>query len=215
MSSVSVSILDCNFSKIKREINNINKSIAKYIHIDIMDGFFVHRNTEKIFDINKIKSLTDKKIDIHLMVSNPKKFILNLSKYNPDIISFHIESDQNINDNITLIKSYGIKCGIALNPDTDLNKINKYLNKIDLILIMSVNPGKGGQKFKKSTFQRLKLLKQKIIDSKLKTKIEVDGGIDNSTSKKLNNLGADILVSGSYLIKNESIKKAVNSLLKV
>ena len=215
MSSVSVSILDCNFSKIKREINNINKSIAKYIHIDIMDGFFVHRNTEKIFDINKIKSLTDKKIDIHLMVSNPKKFILNLSKYNPDIISFHIESDQNINDNITLIKSYGIKCGIALNPDTDLNKINKYLNKIDLILIMSVNPGKGGQKFKKSTFQRLKLLKQKIIDSKLKTKIEVDGGIDNLTSKKLNNLGADILVSGSYLIKNESIKKAVNSLLKV
>lgn len=215
MSSVSVSILDCDFSEIKKDINNINKSIAKYIHIDIMDGFFVHRNTEKIFNIDKIKSLTDKKIDIHLMVSNPKKFILNLSKYNPYIISFHIESDQNINDNITLIKSYGIKCGIAINPDTELNKINKYLNKIDLILIMSVNPGKGGQKFKESTFQRLKLLKQKIIDSKLETKIEVDGGIDNSVSKKLNNLGADILVSGSYLIKNDSIKKGVNSLLKV
>jgi ribulose-phosphate 3-epimerase len=215
MSSVSVSILDCDFSKIKKNINNINKSIAKYIHIDIMDGFFVHRNTEKIFNIDKIKSLTDKKIDIHLMVCNPKKFILNLSKYNPYIISFHIESDQNINDNITLIKSYGIKCGIAINPDTELNKINKYLNKIDLILIMSVNPGKGGQKFKESTFQRLKLLKQKIIDSKLETKIEVDGGIDNSVSKKLNNLGADILVSGSYLIKNDSIKKGVNSLLKV
>ena len=149
------------------------------------------------------------------MVCNPKKFILNLSKYNPYIISFHIESDQNINDNITLIKSYGIKCGIAINPDTELNKINKYLNEIDLILIMSVNPGKGGQKFKESTFQRLKLLKQKIIDSKLETKIEVDGGIDNSVSKKLNNLGADILVSGSYLIKNDSIKKGVNSLLKV
>ena len=94
-------------------------------------------------------------------------------------------------------------------------KIKKNFNKIDLILIMSVNPGKGGQKFKESTFQRLKLLKQKIIDSKLETKIEVDGGIDNSVSKKLNNLGADILVSGSYLIKNDSIKKGVNSLLKV
>ena len=214
MSDISVSILDCDFSKIKKEIININNTIAKYIHIDIMDGVFVHRNTEKIFDINKIKTITEKKIDVHLMVKNPKSFILILSKYNPYIISFHIESNENINQNISLIKSYGIKCGIAINPDTELNKIDKYLNKIDLILIMSVNPGKGGQKFKKSTFKRLKILKQKIINSNLKTKIEVDGGINNLNSKQLNNLGADILVSGSYLVKNESIKKAVNSLLK-
>lgn len=215
MSDVSVSILDCDFSKLEKEFCHINQTNAKYIHIDIMDGIFVDRNTEKIFDINKIKVLTDKDIDIHLMVNKPKKYILYFSKYNPDIISFHIESIENIDQNISLIKSYGIKCGIAINPESDIDKIENYLNKIDLILIMSVEPGKGGQNFKLETFNKLEFLKQKIINNNLKTKIEVDGGVNISNSKQLNNLGADILVSGSYLVKHNSIKKAVNSLLKV
>jgi ribulose-phosphate 3-epimerase len=149
------------------------------------------------------------------MVKKPKIFITNFLKYNPDIISFHIESEENISKNISLIKSHGIKCGIAINPETDIHTLNNYLKDIDIILIMSVVPGKGGQKFVNSTFKKIKSIKEKLLKINPKIKLEIDGGINNLNSKLLNKSGADILVSGSYLINQKNIKKAAISLLKV
>ena len=121
MSDIAISILNCDFNNIKFELNRINDSIIKYVHIDIMDGYFVEKNTENLFNMKTISQFTNKKIDIHFMVKKPKIFITNFLKYNPDIISFHIESEENISKNISLIKSHGIKCGIAINPETDIH----------------------------------------------------------------------------------------------
>ena len=215
MSDIAISILNCDFNNIKFELNRINDSIIKYVHIDIMDGYFVEKNTENLFNMKKISKYTNKKIDIHFMVKKPKIFITNFLKYNPDIISFHIESEENISKNISLIKSHGIKCGIAINPETDIHTLNNYLKDIDIILIMSVVPGKGGQKFVNSTFKKIKSIKEKLLKINPKIKLEIDGGINNLNSKLLNKSGADILVSGSYLINQKNIKKAAISLLKV
>ena len=215
MSDIAISILNCDFNNIKFELNRINDSIIKYIHIDIMDGYFVEKNTENLFDMKAICKYTNKKIDVHLMVKKPKIFITNFLKYNPDIISFHIESEENISENISLIKSHGIKCGIAINPETDIHTLNNYVKNIDVILIMSVVPGKGGQKFINSTFKKIKLIKEKLLKINPKIKLEIDGGVNNLNSKSLNKSGADILVSGSYLINQKNIKKASVSLLKV
>ena len=215
MSDIAISILNCDFNNIKFELNRINDSIIKYIHIDIMDGYFVEKNTENLFDMKAICKYTNKKIDVHLMVKKPKIFITNFLKYNPDIISFHIESEENISENISLIKSHGIKCGIAINPETDIHTLNNYVKSIDVILIMSVVPGKGGQKFINSTFKKIKLIKEKLLKINPKIKLEIDGGVNNLNSKLLNKSGADILVSGSYLINQKNIKKASISLLKV
>jgi len=215
MSDIAISILNCDFNNIKFELNRINDSIIKYVHIDIMDGYFVEKNTENLFNMKTISQFTNKKIDIHFMVKKPKIFITNFLKYNPDIISFHIESEENISKNISLIKSHGIKCGIAINPETDIHTLNNYLKDIDIILIMSVVPGKGGQKFVNSTFKKIKSIKEKLLKINSKIKLEIDGGVNNLNSKLLNKSGADILVSGSYLINQKNIKKAAISLLKV
>lgn len=215
MSDIAISILNCDFNNIKFELNRINDSIIKYVHIDIMDGYFVEKNTENLFNMKTISQFTNKKIDIHFMVKKPKIFITNFLKYNPDIISFHIESEENISKNISLIKSHGIKCGIAINPETDIHTLNNYLKDIDIILIMSVVPGKGGQKFVNSTFKKIKSIKEKLLKINPKIKLEIDGGVNNLNSKLLNKSGADILVSGSYLINQKNIKKAAISLLKV
>ena len=215
MSDIAISILNCDFNNIKFELNRINDSRIKYVHIDIMDGYFVEKNTENLFNMKTISQFTNKKIDIHFMVKKPKIFITNFLKYNPDIISFHIESEENISKNISLIKSHGIKCGIAINPETDIHTLNNYLKDIDIILIMSVVPGKGGQKFVNSTFKKIKSIKEKLLKINPKIKLEIDGGINNLNSKLLNKSGADILVSGSYLINQKNIKKAAISLLKV
>jgi ribulose-phosphate 3-epimerase len=215
MSDIAISILNCDFNNIKFELNRINDSNIKYVHIDIMDGYFVEKNTENLFDMKTICKYTNKKIDVHLMVKKPKIFITNFLKYNPDIISFHIESEENISENISLIKSHGIKCGIAINPETDIQTLNNYVENIDVILIMSVVPGKGGQKFISLTFKKIKLIKEKLLKINPKIKLEIDGGVNNLNSKSLNKSGADILVSGSYLINQKNIKKASISLLKV
>ena len=210
MSKVSVSILDCDFQNLDSEINKINKSISDYIHIDIMDGSFVKRNTKSLFDINKIKSLSKIPLDIHLMVDNPLDEIEVYSKMNPEIISFHIENNENVEKCIELIKSKNSLVGLAINPDTELSTITPYLNYIDIILVMSVYPGKGGQNFIKDTYEKIQQL-EKLKEEK-KFKISVDGGVNNTNSTNLKISGADILVSGSFLIKSSNINNAIKSL---
>tara|TARA_B100000287_G_scaffold92542_2_gene84735 strand:+ start:3158 stop:3790 length:633 start_codon:yes stop_codon:yes gene_type:complete len=210
MSKVSVSILDCDFQNLDSEINKINKSISDYIHIDIMDGSFVKRNTKSLFDINKIKSLSKIPLDIHLMVDNPLDEIEVYSKMNPEIISFHIENNENVEKCIELIKSKNSLVGLAINPDTELSTITPYLNYIDIILVMSVYPGKGGQNFIEDTYEKIQQL-EKLKEEK-KFKISVDGGVNNTNSTNLKISGADILVSGSFLIKSSNLNNAIKSL---
>ena len=211
MTKVSISILDCDFDNIASEVKKINDNNIDLIHIDIMDGKFVKNKTEKLFKLNKISSLTNLKYDIHLMVEEPLDKIDNYIKYKPEIITIHIEKNSNLIDCITKIKNHNINVGVAINPDTDISELYDILELIDLVLIMSVHPGKGGQKFIKETINKVTGINNK--KSKNNFIISVDGGVNNTNSKDLIKSGADILVSGSYLVKSENLNKSIKSLL--
>ena len=211
MTKVSISILDCDFENITSEIKKINDNKIDLIHIDIMDGKFVNNQTEKLFNLNKISSLTNLKYDIHMMVEEPLDKIDEYIKYEPEIISIHIEKNSNLIDCIRKIKSNNINVGVAINPDTNISELYDIIELIDLVLIMSVHPGKGGQKFIKETIDKVTGINNK--KSKNNFIISVDGGVNNTNSKDLIKSGADILVSGSYLVKSENLNKSIKSLL--
>ena len=211
MTKVSISILDCDFENITSEIKKINDNKIDLIHIDIMDGKFVNNQTEKLFNLNKISSLTNLKYDIHMMVEEPLDKIDEYIKYEPEIISIHIEKNSNLIDCIRKIKSYNINAGVAINPDTNITELYDILELIDLVLIMSVHPGKGGQKFINKTIDKVKDINNK--KNKNNFIISVDGGVNDTNSKDLINSGADILVSGSYLVKSDNLNNSIKSLL--
>ncbi|MFL2997004.1 MAG: ribulose-phosphate 3-epimerase [Cytophagales bacterium] len=211
MTKVSISILDCDFENITSEIKKINDNKIDLIHIDIMDGKFVNNQTEKLFNLNKISSLTNLKYDIHMMVEEPLDKIDEYIKYEPEIISIHIEKNSNLIDCIRKIKSYNINVGVAINPDTNISELYDILELIDLVLIMSVHPGKGGQKFINETIDKVKDINNK--KNKNNFIISVDGGVNDTNSKDLINSGADILVSGSYLVKSDNLNNSIKSLL--
>ena len=211
MTKVSISILDCDFENITSEIKKINDNKIDLIHIDIMDGKFVNNQTEKLFNLNKISSLTNLKYDIHLMVEEPLDKIDEYIKYEPEIISIHIEKNSNLIDCIRKIKSYNINAGVAINPDTNITELYDILELIDLVLIMSVHPGKGGQKFINETIDKVKDINNK--KNKNNFIISVDGGVNDTNSKDLINSGADLLVSGSYLVKSDNLNNSIKSLL--
>ncbi len=211
MTKVSISILDCDFENITSEIKKINDNKIDLIHIDIMDGKFVNNQTEKLFNLNKISSLTNLKYDIHMMVEEPLEKIDEYIKYEPEIISIHIEKNSNLIDCIRKIKSYNINAGVAINPDTNISELYDILELIDLVLIMSVHPGKGGQKFINETIDKVKDINNK--KNKNNFIISVDGGVNDTNSKDLINSGADILVSGSYLVKSDNLNNSIKSLL--
>tara|TARA_X000001036_G_C20515903_1_gene740064 strand:+ start:350 stop:991 length:642 start_codon:yes stop_codon:yes gene_type:complete len=211
MTKVSISILDCDFENITSEIKKINDNKIDLIHIDIMDGKFVNNQTEKLFNLNKISSLTNLKYDIHLMVEEPLDKIDEYIKYKPEIITIHIEKNSNLIDCIRKIKSYNINAGVAINPDTNITELYDILELIDLVLIMSVHPGKGGQKFISKTIDKVKDINNK--KNKNNFIISVDGGVNDTNSKDLINSGADLLVSGSYLVKSDNLNNSIKSLL--
>lgn len=211
MTKVSISILDCDFENITSEIKKINDNKIDLIHIDIMDGKFVNNQTEKLFNLNKISSLTNLKYDIHMMVEEPLDKIDEYIKYKPEIITIHIEKNSNLIDCIRKIKSYNINAGVAINPDTNITELYDILELIDLVLIMSVHPGKGGQKFISKTIDKVKDINNK--KNKNNFIISVDGGVNDTNSKDLINSGADLLVSGSYLVKSDNLNNSIKSLL--
>lgn len=195
---INVSILSSTIKPqdIVKELDNTN---ADAIHIDIMDGKFVENKTWTIGAITKITKYSSLPLDVHLMVNNPSKYIEDYAMLNTNDITFHYEAVENIDKMINEIKDYGLKVGIAVNPDTDIKNIFPYLDRIDLVLVMSVYPGKSGQTFIETTPSKIKELKEYITENDLKTQISVDGGINNETGKSCKDAGADILVSASYI----------------
>ena len=206
---ISTSILNSNNRE--ESIKKLNFTKTKYIHIDVMDGLFVEDTQFTIDEIKKINSISKKKLDIHLMVENPLAYINKCENLNIKYITFHIEVEKNINGIINKIKEIGYKVGVAIKPDTNINVLTPYLDKIDLILVMSVEPGKGGQQFIENTIDKVKELRKIIDNNKYKVQIEVDGGINNEIIQKIKE--ANISVVGSYITKSDNYKEQINKLL--
>ena len=211
---ISPSILSADFSKLGEEIVALEKAGADYIHIDVMDGHFVPNITIGPEVIKKLRPVTKLTFDVHLMISPVNNFIKDFAEAGADIITFHPEATENMSETINLIKKLGKKVGVSLKPKSQINLIEKYLNEIDLILIMSVEPGFGGQKFMPEVLDKMKKLRNLVDDKKLNVDIEIDGGINFENSKKAKEFGANILVSGSTVFKehNGDLKKNIRLL---
>ena len=211
---ISPSILSCNFSKLGEEIESLEKAGADLIHIDVMDGHFVPNITIGPEVIKKIRPLTKVPFDVHLMISPVDNFIEDFANAGSDIITIHPEATKNLKKSIELIKKFDKKVGISLNPNSEINLVEPYLNDIDLILVMSVNPGFAGQKFKPEVLKKLEKIKKIIVSKNLKIDLEIDGGISFQNSIDAKNAGANILVSGSTIFNenNGDLKKNIDLL---
>ena len=198
---ISPSILSADFSKLGNEIQDLEKAGADLIHIDVMDGHFVPNITIGPEVINKLRKYTSLPFDVHLMISPVDNFIKNFAEAGADIITIHPEATNDLVSSIQRIKSFNKKAGVSLNPETSVKKVLPVLKLIDLVLVMSVNPGFGGQKFIKDTLEKVKILRKEIDIKKLKTQIEIDGGINFENAIMAKKAGVDILVSGTTIFK--------------
>ena len=211
---ISPSILASNFSKLGDEIRSLEKAGADLIHIDVMDGHFVPNLTIGPEVIKNLRPITKLPFDVHLMISPVDNFIESFSNAGSDIITIHPEASKNLKNSINLIKSFKKKVGISLKPESEISLLESHLEEIDLVLIMSVNPGFGGQKFMPEVLKKLEKLKKIILQKNLKVDLEIDGGINFDNSKLAKNAGANILVSGSTIFKknNGDLKRNISLL---
>ncbi len=205
MAKVSPSILSAEFGSLKEEILKLEKGGADYIHLDIMDGIYVPNITFGSSVIKKLRNITDVPFDVHLMIDKPDRYIKDFVDAGADIITVHEESTIHLHRTIEEIKSYGLKAGVALNPATPLENIEYVLDYIDMVLIMTVNPGFGGQKFISSMERKIKKMRSIIDNRKLDMLIEVDGGIKLNNAKEIIDYGVDIIVVGSGIFEAEDI----------
>jgi ribulose-phosphate 3-epimerase len=210
---IAPSILSSDFSKLGEVLEELNQSGAEMVHVDVMDGHFVPNITFGPPVIKKIRKYSDLPFDVHLMIAPVHKYIKDFADAGADIITVHPEATDNLLQTIELIKSLGKKAGVSLNPKTSLDLIFPVLNLIDLTLIMSVNPGFGGQKFMPEVLSKVKILRKKIDEENLKVEIEIDGGINFNTGKLAKEAGVDILVSGTTLFAgNDGLKENIKKL---
>ena len=216
MSSIKISpsILSADFSKLGDEIKHLEQAQADLIHIDVMDGHFVPNITIGPEVIKKLRKHTKLPFDVHLMISPVDNLIKNFADAGADIITIHPEATNNLLSTIKKIKSYNKKVGVSLNPKTSVDKVLPIINSIDLVLVMSVNPGFGGQKFMEETLKKVKILRKEIDTKKLKTQIEIDGGINFENAKIAIEAGVDILVSGTTIFQENggNLKKNIQLL---
>lgn len=217
MIEISASVLNVDKEKATRTFYDLETAKINYFHIDVMDGKFVENNTEEIMKdyALTISHISNLGLDVHLMVEDVEKFIDEYSMLEPEIITFHIEATQNeerTQNAILEIKNIGSRVGIAISPDTSIEEIKPYLQFVHLILVMTVVPGKGGQKLIPETLEKLKELKKYIDENNIDIDLEVDGGINNETAELCKEAGANILVAGKYLVTSENFNEAVKNL---
>ena len=209
---ISPSILGGSFSNMEKVILDLDKSKAEYIHFDVMDGDFVPNLTFGPQFISNLRDFSKKVFDVHLMINRVGKFINEYIQTGADIITFHIEVDENINEIIKAIKSANIKCGISLKPKTNWETVKPYIGKVDQILVMTVEPGFGGQSFMHDQLEKIKKIRDFANSQNTKIDIQVDGGINYETGKLCTDAGANVLVAGSFLFKQENLTLATNQL---
>jgi len=212
---IAPSVLAADFSNLQRDIEMINKSEADWFHIDIMDGVFVPNISFGMPVLRDIKKHAKKTLDVHLMIVNPDQYIETFASLGADILTVHYEACTHMHRTIQAIKATGMKAGIALNPHSSVNQLKDIIKDIDLVCLMSVNPGFGGQSFIENTYNKIKELKELIQSSESSCQIEIDGGVTNKNAKKLVEAGANILVAGSYVFKSSNPEETISKLVKL
>lgn len=209
---IAPSILSADFANLERDIKLVENYGADLIHIDAMDGHFVPNLTLGPNIVSAIRKVTTLPLDCHLMIQNPEKYIDDFAKAGADIITIHYEATNHLHSALQQIKSHQIKCGVVINPATPICVIEPILNMVDIVLVMTVNPGFGGQKFIEDTLIKIEQLNELRNKNNYHYAIEVDGGINNQTAKICKNAGVDIAVAGSYIYNSENMEHAIQSL---
>ena len=212
---VSPSLLSANFGNLEKDINSLNNSKADWFHIDVMDGVFVPNISFGFPIIKFIKQLAKKPLDVHLMIVQPERYIERFVKEGAEVLTVHYEACNHLDRTIHEIKSYGAKAGVSLNPHTAVNSLEDIIDIADLVLIMSVNPGFGGQKFIPNSLKKVEQLKDLIIRKNSNALIEVDGGVDFSNARQLIDAGVDVLVAGNTVFGSGSIIDSIEKLKNI
>lgn len=209
---IAPSILSGNFADMGKEVKSLSEIGADWVHVDVMDGVFVPNLTFGFKMIKDIRPLSELFFDVHLMITQPKRYVKRFVESGADLVSFHYEAEDDIDGTLDIIKSAGCKCGLAINPDTDVNVIKPYLSKLDLILVMTVFPGFGGQKFIDGSLERISAAKELRDKFAPKAYVEVDGGVNTQNAADISASGADVLVAGNAVFGAEDRKAAIKLL---
>ena len=209
---IAPSILAADFANLEREVKMINESQADWIHIDIMDGVFVPNLSMGVPVVEAINRHAKKPLDVHLMIVNPEKYVEAFQKAGAQVISVHLEACHHLHRNIQQVKSLGIKAGVAINPHTPISSLEEVIADIDLVCLMSVNPGFGGQKFIENTYQKVGDLKELILRKGSKALIEIDGGVNLQNASRLLQAGANVLVAGNFVFSSPKPQEVIQQL---
>lgn len=212
---IAPSILAANFNHLEKDIEVINRSEADFVHCDVMDGVFVPNISFGIPVIKQVKKVAKKPLDVHLMIIDPDRFITDFADAGANYLTVHYEACTHLNRTVNHIKEHGLKASVCLNPHTPVAVLEDIILEVDMVLLMSVNPGFGGQKFIPNTYKKVKQLRELIQKSGSECLIEVDGGVNFETGKNLIESGADVLVAGSFVFKSENPENTINKLKKL